>query len=98
MHDGMISASERRLAPRAACTDEVVLMWLDDPSPVRYGVLDRSDGGFRIRSAVPALTGSLARVLRLLPTGEPVNKTVMVAWSRAVGEGFELGLRVVEGV
>jgi hypothetical protein len=103
LHDAMISgersasiASERRESYRANCTVEVTIAWQDHPSvPCRYAAGDLSDGGLRIRSALPMLEGTVGRALRMLPTGREIDRPVMVIWSQRDDETgrYDIGLR-----
>ena len=90
------STSDRRLEQRFVQAAEVVIAWLCPAlPPVRYTLLDLSDGGIRIRTSVPLATGMVGKVLRLLPAGRVINETVSVVWTRpSTLEGMtEVGLR-----
>jgi len=77
-----------------------VLWHHDSHMPVRYRVLDMSDGGIRIRSSLPMLTGMTGHAVRLLPEGTHLERPMMVVWVRSAhdGLGFELGLQFLEPV
>lgn len=93
---GQVSVDDRRESPRVPFPVEISLVWHHDFALIhRYRMVDASDGGFRIRSAMPVLEGTTGMVLRLLPKGEKVERSVMVAWCREDAEagGYLLGLR-----
>jgi len=91
--DPRAGTDERRRETRATATGELCLAWTHDPATtVRLPLLDRSDDGFRVRSSLPVLTGSIGRVHRILPTGEALDESVQVAWIRSDDGGWELGL------
>ena len=99
--DGQPLSAERRRSQRVAFPAELVVRWHHEPDlPIRYEVIDASDGGFRIRSTLPMLEGMIGKALKLLPEGKPVNKTVMIVWTgpSTSGEGSEFGLNFVEPV
>ena len=87
--------TERRAEPRITCPAELILVWFYDTStPVRYAMLDVSDGGFRIQTSTPIPTGTTGMVVRLLPEGEEVEEPVMVVRiSRAEPGVYHVGLR-----
>jgi hypothetical protein len=91
------AAGERRGADRAACSGELVLSWSHDrDNTLRYQLIDVGDGGLRIQSGTPILTGTIGLALRLLPEGEKLNQTVMVVWVRQLEDGqYDIGLRCV---
>ena len=92
-------ANDRRVFPRRPEPAELVVRWHHEPGgPVRYELVDRSDGGVRIRSSTPMLTGMTAKLLRLLPEGRPLGRVAMVVWCQSApdGEGYHLGMRFVE--
>ena len=61
---------------------EAVLRWSHDFStPIRYTVVDRSEGGLRIVSHLPLNEGMTGLITRYLPEGRSVNQPVMVAWA-----------------
>ena len=87
--------TNRRTSPRLPCPAEVVITWLDDAAtPMRYALIDVSEGGYRIRASLPRLTGTTGMVVRYLPSGENVGEPIMVAWTRTREDGlYDLGLR-----
>lgn len=88
---------ERRRDEREAASGELCLTWMHDPGTVvRLALLDRSDHGFRVRSSLPVLNGTVGRVLRVLPAGEPVDRSYQVAWIRSRNGAWELGLEQLE--
>jgi hypothetical protein len=104
LHDRVLT---RTTMPATACLDrrrgdrvpfpaELVLVWHHDlDSPVRYRILDASDGGFRIRTSLPMVEGMTGMALALLPEGTPINRPVMIAWTTLTRDGaeHEAGLR-----
>ncbi len=96
---------DRRTSLRARCAAEVVIAWpapagespwMEEPAMTcRYVASDVSDGGLRIRSALPLLEGTVGRALKLLPTGRDIDRAVMVAWCRRndTAGRYEIGLR-----
>lgn len=77
------------------------MQWHHDPhAKVRYRVIDFSEGGFRLHSSLPLLTGMTGVALQLLPEFRTLSQPIMVAWSRAseAGIGFEVGLSFIEAV
>ena len=108
LHDGAIARSifdagtlDRRSSERMPVTFELVVRWHHEPdTPVRYQLLDIGEGGYRILSSLPMLSGMTGVALRLLPQGKPLNKVVMVAWTnQPPTEGInEIGLSIVEAI
>ncbi len=93
---GQDTDSERRETDRASSQAEVIVVWHHDHgTPVRYAVVDVSEGGMRILSATPLLKGMSGTAVKFLPQGEPINRSFTVAWSRppAVSGAFEVGLQ-----
>ena len=98
---GQPTSAERRQSERVAFPAELVVKWHHElETPIRYEVIDSSEGGFRIRSSMPMLEGMTGFALKLLPEGTPVNRTVMIVWTgpSASGEGSEFGLNFIEPV
>ena len=103
LHDGLprprpgsATDAERRSDPRLPYPAELVLAWhcsMHDSN--RYRIIDVSDGGFRIRSAVPLVQGMTGTVLRILPEGHELADAVMVVWCRAGRDpdSYDVGLR-----
>lgn len=90
------SVEDRRKGDRVPYPAELVLAWMHDlDTPVRYRIVDVSDGGFRIRTTAPVIEGTTGMAMRLLPEGTPINKSVMVVWVSPPGENGErdAGLR-----
>ena len=90
--------SDRRDADRTRCPGEVVLRWLHDQSTtMRYELVDVSDGGYRVHTTLPVIPGTVAVLLRLLPKGEVLDQSAIVAWSNPSPDrdGYEIGLRVI---
>ncbi len=88
---------ERRTSDRVPYPAELVIVWNHDlESAVRYPVLDASDRGFRIRSSMPLSAGTTGIALRLLPEGHPLDRSLVVIWTRPcpTGDGHEVGLRL----
>jgi hypothetical protein len=88
---------ERRSAHRSTNSGELVLSWPHDRNTtMRYRLIDVGDGGMRIQSSTPLLTGTIGLALRLLPEGEKLDQTVMVVWVRRLEDGlYDVGLRCV---
>lgn len=109
LHDSMIgkenpalspSASQlnRRDAERHAVDTEVVVNWHFQPDvSVRYRSLDFSETGMRIVSSTPLLEGMTGVLVSTLPEGRPIDRAVMIVWTRKAEtpgvSGFEAGLR-----
>lgn len=89
------AAHDLRETTRVPCPAEITLIWHHSPSSiVRYRVVDASDGGLRLRSAVPLLEGTTGMVMRMLPEGTAIEKPVMVVWSHSADRGgYEIGVR-----
>jgi hypothetical protein len=102
LHDSMLSAlgtGERRRGDRVPMPVELTLFWHHDPScTMRYHVLDAGDGGLRLHSSTPMLEGMTGTILRLLPEGTRLDRSVTVAWCHPVEHrsGYEVGLRALE--
>ena len=80
---------------RTSYDGEAVLRWSHDfNTPVRYAVVDRSDGGLRIISQFPLNEGMTGLITRYLPEGRSVNQPVMVAWASSTpdDEGYHCGI------
>lgn len=102
--EGGVADDNRRASDRVPFPAEMILLWNHDASlRHRYRVLDASDGGFRIHSALPMLEGTTGMVIRVLACSiESAAQPVMVAWCRplavddngAGGTGYEIGLRL----
>jgi c-di-GMP-binding flagellar brake protein YcgR len=102
LHDALITGSkrqsscnDRRRSARTEVQAELVIMWHHDPdTPVRYPALDLSDGGARIQSATPLTEGMSGTAVKLLPTGQVINRMCTVSWSRRpeTSGPFEIGL------
>ncbi len=93
--DDRETTDDRRRSPRASLKAELVVRWHHDPDTlVRYRVVDMGDGGVRILSGIPLLRGMSGTAVKLLPTGEPINRPCSVSWARppALGGPFEIGL------
>lgn len=96
---GQSMLAERRQSQRDEFPAELVVKWHHEPEfPVRYEVIDSSEGGFRIRSSMPMLEGMTGIALNLLPEGTPVNRTVMIIWTGpcASGAGSEFGINFID--
>jgi hypothetical protein len=91
------ASGERRASDRADGSGELVLCWSHDrDNTLRYRLIDVGDGGMRIQSSTPILTGTIGLALRLLPEGEMLDQTVMVVWVRQLEDGqYDIGLRCV---
>ena len=91
------TADQRSGPARTACSGELVLSWSHDrANTMRYQLIDVGDGGMRIQSSTPILTGTIGLALRLLPEGAKMNQSVMVVWVRELEGGlYDIGLRCV---
>jgi hypothetical protein len=96
-HAGYDAALDRRAGARLPFPADLVISWFHDVrTQVRYRVLDASEDGFRIRSAFPLFEGMTGVAVKLLPEGQTINRTVMVAWLRRTGPNeHEAGLRLL---
>ncbi|MDP6541635.1 MAG: hypothetical protein QF444_05800 [Phycisphaerales bacterium] len=80
---------------RTTYDGEAVLRWSHDfNTPVRYAVVDRSEGGLRIISHFPLNEGMTGLITRYLPEGKSVNQPVMVAWASDTpdDDGYHCGI------
>jgi hypothetical protein len=80
---------------RAEYDGEAVLRWSHDfNTPIRYTVVDRSEGGLRIISQLPLNEGMTGLITRYLPEGQSVNQPVMVAWASSTpdDDGYHCGI------
>lgn len=100
LHDAALdrasaTSAERRSDTRSPCPDEIVIAWLHDAAnPGRYPLVDVSEGGFRIRCAVPLITGTTGIALRELPSGREIDQPIMIAWTRRREDGrYDMGLQ-----
>lgn len=91
------TSTERRGSARTAASGELALAWSHDrQNTMRYQLIDVGDGGMRIQSTVPILTGTIGTALRLLPEGEKLDQPVMVVWVRRLeDELYDIGLRCI---
>ena len=89
------SNQNRRDRSRTSNTGEAVLRWSHDfDTPVRYVIVDRSEGGMRIISQFPLAEGMTGVITRYLPEGEVVHQPMMVAWTNTTPdvEGYHCGI------
>ncbi|TVQ51896.1 MAG: hypothetical protein EA377_11365 [Phycisphaerales bacterium] len=104
LHDSIMTsrlagtlADDRRTGDRVPYPAELLIAWMHDlRTPVRYRVIDAGDGGFRIRTRTPVIEGMTGVALKLLPEGQAIDQSVMVAWTKATDEQdgeYEIGLR-----
>jgi hypothetical protein len=87
---------DRRRSDRLPFPAELVLAWMHDlGTPLRFRVVDAGDGGFRLRSRTPVIEGMTGIAVKLLPSGDPLDRAVMVAWVGPSDENGEhdIGLR-----
>ncbi len=95
--ESAVALPDRRKGCRVPFPAELLLIWHHDlRNAIRYRIIDASDGGFRIESAVPLLDGMTGMALKMLPGGEPIDQTVCVAWARPIADvpgRHEVGLR-----
>ena len=87
--------TNRRDSTRTEYQGEAVLRWSHDfDTPVRYRVVDRSEGGMRIISQFPLSEGMTGIITRYLPEGTAVHQPMMVAWSSSTpgDDGYHCGV------
>ena len=88
--------AERRGAARQNITCEAVVEWHFSPeTPIRYLAMDMSETGLRIRSSTPLLEGMTGNLASLLPDIGPMNRAIMVVWTRPSTEevgSYEAGI------
>ena len=88
---------DRRGAARRPIEAEAVISWHFDPNTlVRYAAMDLSETGIRIRSRFPILEGMTGTLQSILPEEGPVDRAVMVIWSRPASDevgSYDAGLR-----
>jgi hypothetical protein len=92
---GLLDINRRR-SDRLPFPAELVLAWMHDlGTPLRFRIVDAGDGGYRIRSRVPAVEGMTAIAVKFLPSGDPIDRPVMVSWVGPPDENGEcdIGLR-----
>lgn len=101
IHDPSITSEtssinqNRRDRTRTEYQGEAVLRWSHDfDTPIRYQVVDRSEGGMRIISQFPLSEGMTGVITRYLPEGTPVHQPMMVAWSNTTPDdnGYHCGI------
>lgn len=85
---------ERRASGRSAFRGEVVVAWDHDlTQPIRLGVLDISDEGLRVSSALPILREMTGIAIALLPGDQALNRPFVVRWvESAANNGCRAGL------
>lgn len=93
--DSKLDTDKRSGKTRSAYDGEAVLRWSHDfATPIRYAVVDRSDGGLRIVSQLPLNEGMTGLITRYLPEGRSVNQPIMVAWASSTpdDDGYHCGI------
>ena len=93
--DSFSTHQNRRDGTRNEYQGEAVLRWSHDfDTPIRYRVVDRSEGGMRIISQFPLSEGMTGVITRYLPEGTAVHQPMMVAWSSTTpdDDGFHCGV------
>ncbi|MCH8006033.1 MAG: PilZ domain-containing protein [Planctomycetes bacterium] len=95
--DRSASHDDRRSADRLApLSTELVVLWHHDmETGIRYPLLDMTDAGARILTAVPLIKGMTGTARHLLPKGTAINRPCTVRWTRprSGSRAFEAGLR-----
>ena len=89
------SNKNRRKRDRSTLEGEVVLRWSHDyDTPIRYTIIDRSEGGMRIMSQFPLTEGMTGVITRYLPEGVHVHLPMMVVWSNSTSDedGYYCGI------
>lgn len=101
LHDAMIAglAYERRNSARRLVSEsDLVVVWHHEGrTPVRYSVLDVSEGGARVLSSMPLVKGMSGSAVKLLPGGTAIMRPCQVSWMRPASAGgsklaYEVGL------
>ena len=95
------STDRRWGSDRERSDAEAVVIWAhSQATPIRYRLLDASEGGLRIHSSLPLREGASGNVVSLLPSGTCMNREFQVVWCRkcaasdtAAPGGYEAGLR-----
>ncbi|MBL9120786.1 MAG: PilZ domain-containing protein [Phycisphaerae bacterium] len=95
-----LSPSERRFNNgRVPTHGEVLIAWSHaKDSPLRYRLLDISEGGMRIHSLLPVHEGMTGVALSLLPSATALNRSFQIMWCRRCaqeggGTAYEAGVR-----
>lgn len=90
-----LKPSERRTNNgRAPMSGEVLIAWSHaKDSPLRYRLLDISEGGMRIHSLLPLHEGMTGIALSLLPSATSLNRDFQIMWCRRSGTAYEAGIR-----
>lgn len=90
-----LKPSERRFNNgRVPVNGEVLIAWSHaKDAPLRYRILDISEGGMRIHSLLPLHEGMTGVALSLLPSATALNRNFQIMWCRRGGTAYEAGVR-----
>lgn len=94
-HAHWLKPSERRYNNgRVPLAGEVLVAWSHaKDSPLRYRLLDISEGGMRIHSLLPLHEGMTGIAISLLPNATALNRYFQIAWCRRSDNAYEAGVR-----
>ncbi len=94
------STQERRGAERLPDAGELVIAWHNAPGRLmRFPTVDISENGARIRTTCCLLDGLTGMAISHNALSTPIDRSVMVVWSRAIRtetgrlDHYEAGLR-----
>ncbi len=93
----MLPPERRPVAPRTVVSGEILIAWPHaSEAPLRYAILDVSEGGVRIQSLLPLREGMTGLAISLLPEGKALNRKFQLMWCRRSSSSanlYEAGLR-----
>ena len=97
-----LESIERRDNGRSDGIGEIAVFWHHDPSTTcRYGTIDVSGTGARVRTESALPEGMTGVAMEIQPGDVALDRAVMVVWSRGIrdAEGrtshFEAGIRFI---
>lgn len=95
LHAQWLAPTERRYNNgRVPMNGEVLIVWSHaKDSPLRYRILDISEGGMRIHSLLPLHEGMTGVALSILPSATALNRDFQIMWCRRGGNAYEAGVR-----